>query len=102
MTDNLQIAETIRRQLGANRFTAMTGARDFYAIESGLQFRLPSNFARDGINCVRVTLDASDTYSVRFIKTRGMSVKECGTLSGIYADQLRRVFTERTGLETSI
>lgn len=100
--NNQQIAETILRQLGANRFTTTTGARQFLAIERGLQFRLPSNFARDGINSVRITLDASDTYSIRWAKIRGLNIKDCGESEGIYADQLRAEFKRKTGLDTSI
>lgn len=100
MNKNMQIAETIRQQLGGGRFQAMTGARDFMAIEDGLQFRLPANFARDGVNVVRIKLMPTDTYQVRFLKVRATKVWECGTFENIYADSLQRTFKDRTGLDT--
>lgn len=99
---NQQIASTILAQLGGARFRAMTGARDFLAIERGLQFRLPSNFARDGINTVRITLDPSDTYTVRFLEVRGTDVTEHHETSGVYCDGLEDLFTRRTGLDTRL
>ncbi|HFN7312713.1 TPA: hypothetical protein ACHGUK_004268 [Escherichia coli] len=43
------VATEILNQLGGNRFIAMTGAKNFTCFdengESGLCFRLPSNFA---------------------------------------------------------
>jgi hypothetical protein len=33
-----------------------------------LTFRLPANFANGGINYVRISLEPSDTYTVRFAR----------------------------------
>ncbi|EFE7250305.1 hypothetical protein F9V24_27190, partial [Escherichia coli] len=62
------VATEILNQLGGNRFIAMTGAKNFTCFdengESGLCFRLPSNFAMKGINLVKIKLTFSDTYLV--------------------------------------
>ncbi|EIP9270516.1 hypothetical protein LT886_002400, partial [Salmonella enterica] len=51
------IAVEILNQLGGNKFIAMTGAKNFVWLEKGgLIFKLPSNFARNGINLVRIKL----------------------------------------------
>ena len=42
-------AQTIFSQLGGNRFALMTGAKGFLSAPDALHFKLPSNFAKDGI-----------------------------------------------------
>jgi hypothetical protein len=98
----MEIANTILSQIGGRQMASMTGAKDFTAIENGLQFKLPSNFAKDGINCVRVVLDPCDTYTVTFLKVRGTSVKQIASYDQTYCDQLRGLFEEVTGLRTSL
>ncbi len=100
----METANTILAQLGGGKFLAMTGAKGLLALSApnGLQFKLPANFARDGINSVRILLDPSDTYTVEFWKVRGTSIKQISTLSDVYADQLQAVFTQATGLDTHL
>lgn len=101
----MQKVATILAQLGGNRFIAMTGARMFTGSEENntprLTFRLPRK-ALSGINCVTVRLDPNDTYTVIFLSITGLKVREVAEVDGVYWDQLRRVFTDRTGLETSL
>lgn len=102
---DVEIANTILDQLGGGRFAVMTGARNFAAIENGLRFMIPGNMTRDRINLVEIVLDASDTYTVTFSRARGgrnPSVKEVYSQSFIYADMLRDLFEDRTGLRTSL
>jgi hypothetical protein len=94
----MNVATEILNQLGGNRFAVMTGAKAFGADGNALVFRLPSNFAKDGINAVRVTLDPCDTYTVRFMRVRGTSMKLVNEVAGVYNVDLRDVFTEATGL----
>ena len=95
------IADTILEQLGGMRFIAMTGMRQAAAGKAELQFKIPRS---NGINCVRIYLEPSDTYEVTFydIKRRGLNVDIVERLTGIYADQLAEVFTAQTGLETRL
>lgn len=117
MTENQQIASVILQQIGGGAFRVMTGARSFLSIDKGIQFRLPSNFARNGINCVRIKLNADDLYDIEFGKIsnktsetlkgtgRGVKMPVYDTISeveGVYGDQLARVFSEETGLDTSM
>lgn len=99
MTTNLQVAETIRQQLGGARFAVMTGAKNFVAGENMLLFSVGRG-AKAGINKVRVTLDPSDTYTVEFFRIRGVNVKTIAKHSDIYCDQLQDVFTSETGFYT--
>lgn len=96
------VANIILQTLGGGRFIAMTGAKLFTQDANALNFRLPANFANHGINHVRVTLEPSDTYSVRFGKVRGLNFKIVEERDDVYAEDLRRVFTSVTGLDTSL
>ena len=97
-----QIAQTIMQQIGGNRFAVMTGAKQFVALGNGLQFKLPSNFAKKGINCIKITLTPADLYDVEFFKIRGMNVTEVEKSEGLYADMLQSEFRRVTGLDTHL
>lgn len=97
-----QIAQTILNQLGGHRFIVMTGAKNLTSSESALTFKLPNRFAKDGINVVRITLSTADLYDVDFMKWRGMTQVHGKHVGGVYADQLREIFTAETGLDTSM
>lgn len=96
------VASTILEQLGGRRFSTMTGAKSFVSSGNSLRFKLPSNFAKRGINLVTITLDPSDTYTVQFMKMRGMNVETIATRDGVYVEDLQRVFKSETGLDTSL
>ncbi|UXI04734.1 hypothetical protein [Photobacterium sp. TY1-4] len=103
----LAIARTILGQLGGNRFVAMTGARQFVALEApGLQFDLPEDggFACGGICRIKVRLDPCDTYTVTAFARKGNGPVYCEVSSrpGVYCDMLEGVFTEITGLYTRL
>ena len=70
--------------------------------DNGLQIKLPSNFATNGINVVRITLTPADEYDVEFGKLRGLNYKVIETVEGVYCDMLQDVFTSATGLLTSL
>jgi hypothetical protein len=101
-TEAKQIADTFLAQLGGNRFIAMTGAKMLTFGEKGeLTFRIGSG-ATQGINCVKITLDADDTYTMTFYKIRGLKVTVVKEIDMVYAEDLRRVFTVTTGFRTSL
>lgn len=95
------IAQTILAQLGGGRFVAMTGARDLVASPQALQFGIGRGAANKA-NKVRVTLTDADLYDVEFYSLRGVNLREVGRVEGVYADNLRRVFTEQTGMAVSL
>lgn len=88
------------QQLGGSQFVVMTGAHTFVASRDSLTFRIPK--AKDGINAVRITLDANDTYTVEFMKIRNLTVTIVYKTTDIYCDQLAEVFEQNTGLYTSL
>ena len=98
------IATTIFEQLGGRRFAFMTGAKNFMSSGPALLFSLPGSggFCKDSINRVSIRLTGRDDYDVTFSRVRGSKVTAISTHEGIYADQLRDVFTAATGLQTSL
>lgn len=98
---NHEIATTILEQLGGGVFRMMTGARDFIAIERGLRFKLPSNFARGPhgcVNLVTIELTPADTYRVKFERVRAGKVTTLDEVFDVYVDTLRETFERCTGL----
>lgn len=100
MNTTTNVANEILRQLGGNRFATMTGAKNLVAIENGLTLKLGRNAS--GITHLTVTLDPSDTYTVRFQRVHGRKITEKGTHEGIYCDMLVPLFEKETGLATSL
>ncbi len=102
LTEGANIAQTILAQLGGNRFIAMTGAKDLGWADNYLRFKLPRG-AKKGINYVKITLTGDDLYDVQFMKLLGVKTPvEVANHTGIYADQLKEIFTDETGLYTSL
>jgi len=96
------IAETIYQQLGGHRLPIMTGVKNFVAHDDGLSFRLPSspNYAKDGINCVKITLNGKDLYDVEYGSIWGLKYKKVRQVHDLYAENLQESFRQVTGLET--
>lgn len=100
---DMTTAQTILAQLGGNRFRAMTGADNFTGSADALTFSLPRG-AKNKANKVRVTLTPADLYTVEFFRLarRALVCETVGTVEGVYADQLARVFETATGLRVSL
>ena len=92
-----QTAKAILKQLGGNKFIAMTGAKNFTGDNKSLQFSLPK--AKGGINKVRIELDRGrDLYNIEFGSLRAGKYKVKKKFKGIYADQMGDLFEKTTGL----
>ena len=105
--DQERIAQTILAQLGGNMFVRMTGARHLVALNSGLQLKLPEEdfMLKDDVNCLRIELRANDTYTVEaWTIDHGdlENSKKKSTHDNIYNNQLAPLFTQLTGLSTSL
>lgn len=94
-----EIASTILAQLGGNKFCAMTGAKNLGFTKTGLVFKLPSRFAKSGINHVEIALNGFDTYTLTFSKIWGTTFKTISRHTDVYCDMLQDVFTNETGVE---
>ena len=95
--DKIQANETIK-QLGGNRFIAMTGAKNFAFGPLGIGFKIGKNCK--SINYIRINLNGLDLYDIEFIRIRKSNLKVINKLTNIYNDQLQSVFTDYTGLYT--
>lgn len=98
----IKIANTIIMQLGGSRFRGMTGAKDFFATDAGLSFKLPGTMTKNRINYIEINLDPSDTYNMKFKNIRGMKVKTVSEFSMVYDDMLQDVFKSETGFDTHL
>lgn len=101
MTD-MQVANTILAQLGGTgKLTAMIGARQFVAIENGVQFSFQGCRIA---NKASITLNNLDLYDLKLFKYHQRS-GECLLVTSdkyLYADALPRTFTSITGLDLSL
>ena len=102
MTHNRMITETILQQLGGGRFVVMTGASNVAEVDRGVAFKLPYRMARNGINHVKIVLDADDTYTVQFLKLTRSKLYTSANVSGVHCENLQEVFTRYTGLYTHL
>lgn len=98
---NPAIAQTILDQFGGlGRLQIMIGAHYFSDLGNGV------SFAFKGVrkaNRISVTLDADDTYTVEIGKlSRSYKYTVSLKVSDIYAEQLKTIFEEHTGLLLSL
>lgn len=98
------IAHTILAQLGGSRFIAMTGASNLVRHDNALSFKLPRGFAQNKASHVKITLEPTDTYAIEFLRydARKLEMKPVSKTCGAYAEDLARVFTLETGLDTHL
>lgn len=96
------IALQILRDLGGNRFIVMTGAKSLCSGERALSFRLPANMTKHRASGMRIELNANDLYDITLFKIVKFEVKTMDERTMVHVENLRRVFTEMTGLDTSL
>jgi len=112
-TDTQEVAMTILRQMGGTgRLSVMIGAKHFLSFgpakegsDTGrglgaVSFQFMKSAGKP--NFIRVTLQSDDTYTVEFGMIRGMNFRQTKTLDGMYAEDLKRVFRDETGLVLSL
>jgi hypothetical protein len=97
---DMTIAKEILRQLGGNKFIVMTGAKNLAGGDNYLSFKIGKN--KTSCNYVKIKLNGKDLYDVEFGRIRGHEYKVLKTYNDVYNDQLRDIFTEYTGLYTSL
>ena len=112
MTTTKTVAQTIYQQLGGGRFVAMTGAKNFVALENGIKFNIGRNSSK--ANTVKITLNGLDLYDVEFIKytpfkfnintgaIREEKIEVVEKLENYYDDMLQDGFTNITGMYTHL
>ena len=93
-------AAIILKQIGGNKFIAMTGAKGFAFSDKFMSFKIGKN--SKGINFVRIGHNAKDLYDMEFgfVSVRGIKVKN--KVKDVYADMLGTMFEKYTGMRTSL
>jgi len=111
---NTMTAQTILNQLGGSKFVAMTGAKNFVALENGIKFNIGRNASK--ANTVKITVNGLDLYDIDFIKftpfktninyttctvtTRAEKTEIIKSYNDCYCDMIQEIFTNVTGLYT--
>jgi hypothetical protein len=101
---DVKIATTILIQKGRGALY-MLGARDYYAMDNGVVFKIGRNSKR--VNRIKITLNSMDTYDIEFWY---MSMKKDWTAANkliasdksVYCDGLGASIERNTGLYTSL
>lgn len=98
----MKIAENILNQLGGNKFIAMTGSKNFIDGGNYLSMKLVPNKSKS--KYLMITLDSNDTYTMEFFKVNSKTLQKTtiSSITGVYNDQLQKIFTETTGLYTKL
>ena len=92
--------ETILKQLGGNRFVAMTGAKNLGTSGKDLSFSIGRNAKR--VTHVHIKLTSMDLYDVEFINMRGAKRKVIKKVRGVYGDMLPKIFKKYTGMNVRL
>ena len=100
MATDMAVATIIMNQVGPRGWQFMIGAKNLIGTANSFRFQFMSG-ARNGTNVCQVTLDPSDTYTVEFIRSHGMTWKVKSSQSDVYAEDLRDLFERSTGLSLS-
>lgn len=108
----MRVADIILEQLVGHKFVVMTGSKNFLADGNTLRMNLAKNGSK--ANRLWITLDADDTYTMRFFKYTAPrfnsktltfteeKITEVREHKGVYCDMLQDIFTEVTGLYTRL
>ena len=112
MSEPTRVADIILQQLGGNKFTVMTGSKNYLAEENTLRMHLAKN--KSGANRLRITLNWNDLYSLEFyrhipgklnkntLEYTNDAVEAVAEFDDVYCDQLQSIFTQVTGLYTHL
>lgn len=95
------VANTIYRQLGGNKFRVMTGAKMMVSTENGIRMRIGRN--KTNANFMEVTLNSLDLYDITFAKVTKMGeMKSVKGYDNVYSDMLVSIFESHTGMYTTL
>ena len=98
------IADIIWQQLGAQRFSLVTGCKPVtYGEKDGKVYLLLSvgkNY--HAINRFEVAYDeGKDLYEMRFIRKRGTEANVVASYKDVYCDMLHTLFEQHTGMSVN-
>ena len=95
--------EMILQQLGGRKFIAMTGATLSHDGDKKLNARIKGS---KKYNHIEITYNSQDLYDIRFIKFGGSktmyAIKKDDRFENVYADMMKGIIEEKTGLFLSL
>jgi hypothetical protein len=93
-------AELILLQLGGKKFLESTNVHALKNTDEGLTMKLRNN--KSGANFLKITRSFIDTYTVEFQKVNYIkfTFNDIATFENVYSTELKKVFSEITGLNT--
>lgn len=108
------VPQIILDQLGGNHFLVMTGCHHLVGDKNSLRMTIPRNASR--ANRLEIILTPDDTYRMEFRRYREEYLytrngkcylskivdEEVKTFDDVYFDQLQELFTQVTGMYTSL
>ena len=97
---NKRKAAIILKQIGGNRFIAMTGAKNLGTNGKDLSFSIGRNAKK--VTHVHIKLTSMDLYDVEFINMRGVKRKVIKKVKGVYGDMLPKIFKKYTGMNVRL
>ena len=97
----MNTATQILEQLGGNKFAVMTGSYNFIATNNGLRMTLRRNKVQ--AKQLSIELNSLDLYDVHFYTfDKEFNIKTKAKFENVYNDMLQSIFTQVTGLYTSL
>ena len=96
--------EVMMNQLGGSAMRAMTGAYNFMTDgDNVLWFMFKAGTVKTGNKC-KLVLEADDTYTMEFYgwNKRTFDCKKVASFEGLFNWDLKRIFTQQTGLYVSL
>ena len=85
-----------------NGRAGVPGADRLSRSKSPATFMSRGSHVYSSLNYIKITLTAADDYTVECFKLRGIKFSAVSKCEGVYADMLRSVFEQTTGLYTSL
>jgi hypothetical protein len=103
--EKIELANQIIKYLGGHKFVVMTGAKQIFALDNGVQFKIGRNVK--SINKVKITLNGMDLFDMQFLSVKmtkdfDVKVKTIAEYNNVYFDQLENVFHNTTKLNTRL
>jgi hypothetical protein len=95
--------ETILEQMGGFRFIKMVGAHNLTNRDKGTTLGFHFRMCRKANICL-IHLNGMDLYDIEFhqYSKKNFTTKKKEEYNDIYAEDLQRIFTEYTGLDTHL
>ena len=97
-----QFAIDIMQQLGGSKFIAMTGSTGFVYDNqtTSISMQLRRNLAK--AKWLKITLTVMDVYTMQFFALKNNEPVIVKEFNNVYNDMLQGIFTNVTGLNTSL